>query len=109
VNEQKLTGMIGLAIRSGQTAAGMDASRIMIRSGQCGVLLLDSDIGPNSRKKAGDLCRTTGTPMMLLPPGMIEKATGKSNMVISVRKGSFAEQLLKMNESLPVHSSETEM
>ena len=93
-----MTGMLGLAARARQTAAGMDACRIMIRSGKCGVLLLDADAGPNTRKKAEELCRQTGTPLMLLPAGLIEKATGKSNMIVSVLEGPFTEGFLKLKE-----------
>lgn len=103
MNEQKLAGMLGLAVRARQAAAGADASRIMIRSGQCGVLLMDDGAGPNTRKKAGDLCRQTGTPLVLLPSGMIERATGKGSMLIAIREGSFAEPFLQMNEGQPVH------
>ena len=98
MNEQKLSGMLGLAVRARQAAAGMDACRILIRSGKCGVMLVDGDAAANTLKKAKNLCVRTQTDMMILPPGLIEKATGKSNMVIAVQKGSFAEQLLKIEQ-----------
>lgn len=98
MNEQKISGMLGLAVRARQAVAGMDACRIMVRSGKCGVLLLDADAAANTRKRAEDLCLRSETVMMLLPPGLIEKATGKENMIIAVQKGSFAEQLLKIKE-----------
>ena len=99
MNEQKLKGLVGLAVRAGQAASGMDASRILIRSGKCGVLLLDSAAGANTRKKAEDLCRSTGTPLTVLPENLIEAATGKSNMMVAVSKGSFAEEIIKNSES----------
>ena len=100
MNEQKLAGMLGLTIRAGQASAGMDACRILIRSGECGVLLIDSGTADNTRKKAEEMCERTGTPRRILPEGLIEAATGKSNMILGLRKGSFAEQILKesMNE-----------
>ena len=98
MNEQKLSGMLGLAVRARQAAAGMDACRILIRSGKCGVMLVDGDAAANTLKKAKNLCVRTQTDMMILPTGLIEKATGKSNMVIAVQKGSFAEQLLKIEQ-----------
>ncbi len=108
MNGGKLTGMLGLAVRARQTAAGMEACRILIRSGNCGVLLLDGEAAPNTRKKAEDLCRQAGTPLTILPPGLIEKATGKSCMVIAVRNGPFAEQFLRMKEEgQPVYHSES--
>ena len=94
MNTQKVRGMLGLAIRARQAALGMDACRMMIRSGKCGVLLIDGSAGINTRKKAEELCGKTGTPMRVLQEGMIEDATGKSNMVAGLPKGSFAEQVL---------------
>ena len=52
MNGQKLAGILGLALRARQAALGTDASRIMIRTGKCGLLLLDGDAGLNTRKKA---------------------------------------------------------
>ena len=80
MNETKLKGMLGLALRARQASLGMDACRIMIRSGKCGIMLLDGETGPNSRKKAQDMCSQTGVPVMILPAGMIAEATGKDNM-----------------------------
>ena len=98
MNEHKLAGILGLAIRARQAVPGTEASRILIRSGKCGVLLLDAGTGFNTRKKADDLCRKGKTPIVILPSGLIESATGKSNMMIAIRKGGFAEQFLQMNE-----------
>ena len=94
MNEQKLKGLIGLALRARQAAAGMDAGRMMIRSGKCGVLLLDGETGPNTRKKAEALCAQYRTPMRILPKGMIGSASGRDNMVLALKYGSFAEQIL---------------
>ncbi len=102
MNEQKLAGMLGLAVRARKASAGMDACRILIRSGKCGVLLLDGETQDNTRKKAEDLCRQTGTPVMILPPGLIETATGKTNRVLAIQEGSFAEQILNLQESEPI-------
>ena len=105
MNEQKLAGMLGLTVRAGQVSAGMDACRILIRSGNCGVLLIDGETCGNTRKKAEDFCRQTGTPAVVLPSGMIERATGKDNRVLAVRKGSFAEQILQIADIQQIHQS----
>lgn len=96
MNEQKAAGMIGLAVKAGQAAAGTDATRIMARTGKCGAVLVDGETSENTRKKAEDLCRRTEIPIIVLPAGLIWKATGKDNMVIGIRKGSFSEQILKI-------------
>ena len=106
MNEQKLTGMLGLAARAGKVSAGTDACRILIRSGKCGVLLLDGETRDHTRKKAADLCRQTETPMLILPGGMIEKATGKENRVLAIQKSSFAEQILKLADNQQICQTE---
>ncbi len=93
MNEQKVKGILGFAAKARQISAGMDACRLLVRSGRCGILLIDDLTGPNTRKKAADLSVTAGTPLMILPEGMIEAATGKSSMILGVAKGSFAEQI----------------
>jgi ribosomal protein L7Ae-like RNA K-turn-binding protein len=96
MNGQKLKGLIGLATRARQASRGMDACRVMIRSGQCGVLLIDENAGTSTRQKAMDLCRQHGTPAVILPAGLTEEATGRGNMVTAVKKGTFAEQILHL-------------
>ncbi len=93
MNGQKMKGILGFAAKARQIAAGMDACRLLIRSGRCGVLLMDNLTGPNTRKKAEELSAAAGTPLMILPEGMIEAATGKSSMILGVAAGSFAEQI----------------
>lgn len=94
MNGQKIKGMIGLALRARQAALGMDACRIMIRTGKCGVLLVDRTAGFNTRQKTEELCRRTGTPIRTMPEGLIEEATGRANMIIGLQKGHFSEQIL---------------
>ena len=94
MNEQTLKGLLGLALRARQATAGMDAARILLRSGQCGALLMDGAAGPHTRKKAEDMCRQQNVPAAVLPEGIIRSATGLDNMVLAIRKGSFAEQII---------------
>lgn len=92
MTEERMKGLLGLALRARQASVGQDACSIMIRSGKCGVLLVDGEAADNTRRKYEDLCRKTGTPVKVLPAGMIEKATGRTNMAIALQKGAFAEQ-----------------
>ena len=93
MNEQKIRGMLGLAVRAREACFGDDACRKLIESGKCGMILLDGETGPNTRKKYQDLCERTGTVLAVLPEGLIEKATGRENRVAALRKGTFAEQM----------------
>ena len=56
MNEQKLAGILGFAVKARQAVFGMEAGRIMIRSGKCGAILIDADMGSNTRKKVDNLC-----------------------------------------------------
>ena len=98
MNDRKLAGLLGFAVKARQAAAGADACRILIRSGKCGVLLLDGGASANTRKKAEDLCRQTETPLAVLTPGLIEHATGKGSMLLGIQKGSFSEGILRLTK-----------
>lgn len=98
MKEQKLAGLIGLAIRARQAAAGMDASRNMIRNGCCGIVLLDAETGPNTRKKIHELCERADTPMRIIQPELIGNASGEGHMLLSIKKGSFADEILRITQ-----------
>lgn len=98
MNDQKLSGLIGLAFKARQAVSGMEACRVLCRSGKCGVILLDDDAGTNTRKKAEEICRRSGSELRILPAGMIERATGRCNIIIAVCKGSFADTICKITQ-----------
>ena len=50
MNEQRARGMLGFAVRAREACFGDDACRKMIESGKCGIILLDEETGPNTRK-----------------------------------------------------------
>lgn len=93
MNEQRAKGMLGLAVRAREACFGDDACRKLIESGKCGIILLDAETGPNTRKKFRDLCERAGVPLGVLPEGLMEEATGKANRVAALKKGAFAEQM----------------
>ena len=92
MNEQKLTGMMGLALRARQAVTGTDACRMMIEAGKCGILLMDESTGINTRKKMENLCERTRTQFAVIPVGLMESATGYQGVLMAIRKGSFADQ-----------------
>ena len=93
MNEQRAKGMLGLATRAREACFGDDACRKLIESRKCGAVLLDEETGPNTREKYQDLCRKAEIPLVILPKGLIEEATGRANRVVALRKGAFAEQM----------------
>ncbi len=93
MNEQRAKGMLGLAVRAREACFGDDACRKLVSDGKCGMILLDGETGPNTRKKYEELCERTGIPLMILPRGLMAEATGRDNRVAALRKGAFAEQM----------------
>ena len=67
MNEKKLQGMMGFAMKTRQTATGADACSMMIQSGKCGILLLDEEAGVHTRERFERLCQRTGTRIAILP------------------------------------------
>ena len=96
MNDTKLRGMLGLAVRARQVSFGEEACRLLVRSGKCGVMLLDGEAGSNTRKKAEALCGAEGVALAVLPPGLIAQATGRGNMTAAVTEGAFAEQIRRI-------------
>ena len=85
--------MLGLAVRTREACFGNEACRKMAESGKCGVVLLDEETGPNTREKYREICGRYGIALVILPQGLIGEATGKTNRVMALRKGAFAEQV----------------
>jgi len=108
MNENRVRGLMGLCVRAGQAVFGEDSCRREITGGRCGVLLLDSGASPGTRKRYEDWCRTSGIPLILLPEGLLEEATGKPGMAMAVRKGSFAEQLIREGQTGNTETATTE-
>ena len=94
MDERRLKGLMGLCVRAGQAVFGEEGCRRSITGGQCGLLLLDSGISENSRKHYEDLCAYTKTRMAMLPPDLLEEATGRPGTAMAVKQGSFTEQMI---------------
>ena len=93
MNEQKVRGMLGLAVRARQVCFGEDACRKLVSRGRCGLVLLDGDTSENTRRKYESLCEREGIEIRILPSGLMAEATGRDNIAAALNKGSFAEQM----------------
>ncbi len=95
MDERKLRGLMGLCVRAGQAVFGEDGCVKTLRSGECGALLLDGGISPAALEKYRKLCERQGAVLLLLPEDLLEEATGRPGRAMAVRKGSFAEQMVR--------------
>ena len=91
---ERVRGLMGLCVRAGQTVFGEDGCMKALRNGDCAVLLMDGDISPRTEEKYRRLCLRTGVPVVKLPAGWLEEATGRPGMAMAVRTGRLAEQLV---------------
>jgi len=93
MDEKRLKGLLGICVRSGQAVFGEDNCRKAVPKGICGMLLVDSGVSGNTRKRYESLCRTGETKLVFLPEGLLEAATGKEYMAMAVRKGPLLDQV----------------
>ena len=94
-NEDRLRGLIGLSRRAGLLSLGTDTVLRQIKSGACGIVLLDTAAAPNTQKRLRDAAQQTDTPVCTVPESLLDAATGQSGkMTAAVRKGTLADQLI---------------
>ncbi|MBR3098880.1 MAG: hypothetical protein IKH18_04870 [Clostridia bacterium] len=93
MDEKRIRGLMGLCVRAGQATFGEERCLKDLRSGQCGLLLLDAGISKSAEERYQGICEREGIPMKKLPEGWLEEATGRPGMAMAVRAGGFAEQM----------------
>ena len=96
IQENKLRGLMGLCVRARQAVFGEDGCMKTIRAGNCGLLLLDGGASKATQEKYTGVCSHAGTPMELLPEGLLHEATGKPGVAMAILKGGFANQVQQM-------------
>lgn len=87
---------MGLSVRARQAVFGEDGCLKAIRSGKCGVLLVDSGASAATQKRYRDACAFAGAEMRLIPAGMLLDATGRPGMAMAVAGGGLAQQIVAL-------------
>ncbi len=98
MNEKELKGLMGLCVRAGQGVFGEDACLKTIRSGQAGLLILDEEISPAAAEKYARACGREAVPTVRVPGELLESATGRPGRAMAVRRGSFADRMIRCLE-----------
>ena len=94
---EKVYGLLGLCMRAGQLISGESSCELAVREGKAAMVLLDDGASPNLLKKFQDACAYRNVALYLLESGCVGQAIGKpERMVVVIRKGSIAEQLLSL-------------
>jgi len=87
--------MIGLAYRAGKCSLGEESILKDIRSNRAKLVLLASDIGPQTKKKMTDKCNYYEVPFLMADDReTLSNAIGKSHRVaIAILDKGFAERI----------------
>lgn len=102
MDEVKLRGLMGLCARARQATFGEDGCMKAIRSGQCGVVLLDGSASESTTQKYRSACSHYGVMLGEIPPNLLCEATGRPGVAMAVASGGLAEQIrhiLKIDEA----------
>ena len=92
--EKVLTGLLGLAMRSGQLMAGAERALEDIRHKRAGLLLLDEGASQNTAKRLTDACQTHQVRCLRLPDNLLGQAIGKQGaMAATLLPGGLCDKV----------------
>ena len=92
-----VSGLLGLASRSGQIVLGADLALREIRSGRAALVLLDQGASEGTRKKISDACSYRNVPLHMLPEGELSSACGQDGrMAAAVKPGPLCQRMLEL-------------
>jgi ribosomal protein L7Ae-like RNA K-turn-binding protein len=97
MTDEKLRGIIGLAVRARQIVLGETMTIQAIRSNHAELALLDDSASANAFKKITDACENHAVPLAIVESSFLDGATGKDGRkAAAILKGSLANQALKI-------------
>lgn len=106
MTRQRLRGLMGLCVRARQAVFGEDGCLKTIRSGQCGVLLVDSGASQATKEKYRSACKHASVPLIWLPEDLLLEATGRPGVAMAVTKCGLSGQLIQLlNENTASESA----
>lgn len=93
---EALLRLVGLGIRGGLAAPGVEITRSWIRQGKCVIVVIAEDASPRARLKVERLARRAGIPVVTGPDaGTLGHRSGRPPvMMIGVRDRSLAAGIL---------------
>ncbi|MBO4924973.1 MAG: ribosomal L7Ae/L30e/S12e/Gadd45 family protein [Clostridia bacterium] len=94
---KEVSGLLGLACRSGQITLGADLALREIRAGRAEAALIDGEASDGTKKKILDACAYRGLPAHMLPAGELSRACGKEGrMAAALKKGGLTARILEL-------------
>ena len=102
-----LAGLLGLATRAGLMIPGGERALQAVRQDKAALILLDEGASANTRKRFEDAATSHHTPLHILPPGLLEAATGKAKaMVAALPQGGLTDKVRKACMEIPQQSGQ---
>jgi len=98
VDENKLRGLMGLCVRARQATFGMDGCLKAIRTGQAGIALVDAGASAATKDKFISACAHHHVKVAVVEAGLLQEATGRPGVTMTVAPGGLADQLRSLPE-----------
>ena len=94
----RLLGMLGLAVRAGKTAFGVFLTEKALDEGNASLVIMAEDTGVSNRRKIEKKCKEYSVPLILYSDKKtLSHAAGKKDMpVIAVCDDGFSKAIVKI-------------
>ena len=98
INNQKISGLIGLAARAGKVTFGTEACQTSIQKKKAKLLIIATDAAERTKKNFNDICQKYNVKIMeILNTEQLSKIIGKENkVVISINDVNFSKEICKI-------------
>ena len=102
MNQEKLLGLLGLALRAGQLALGFSAVEKMVRRGQRPLVIVASDVGASQLGKITRWSPVRGFKTDALSGQEMAQAFGRNKLsVVGVSDPGFVKGIEKLDVDTP--------
>jgi ribosomal protein L7Ae-like RNA K-turn-binding protein len=91
-----MLGLLGLGVRGGRVAIGVDATRAQLQRGEARVVVLAADASPRAIEKVSALAKGKGVPVIVGPDAAVlgERLGRPPVMAVAVRDRDLAAGML---------------
>lgn len=96
---ERLKGMIGLAVKAGKAVSGSFAVEGAVKRRRAKLVIVDGRASPNTARQYEALCKGNGVPMLTLADaGVLEALLGRDNRTaMAVLDAGFAKAILEIS------------
>lgn len=99
----RLLGMIGLAVRANKVAFGVFMTEKALAEGRAKAVVAAEDIGESNKRRVENACLRSGTALIYYSDkASLSRAAGKKDMpVLAICDEGFAKAVLKKYDTMP--------